>query len=951
MARRPQKKTICLVTEELALSEASGGIGGAFLELATLLAPTHKVTVLYCPVQSLNGVQKAKAIARLEAYSVRLLFLDAARFSHQPDSLGARSYGVFRQLQALNEAFDFIHFHDYKGLGYHSLCARDQGIAFETATMVVQLHGPVRWTIEQNETLFTEPEQLKADFMERQSVARADYLISPSRYMLSWLDKNGWVQPPAERRLVIGNVCGDLVKSAAQRRRQPTETATPNGKPISEIIYFGRQEHRKGFTLFCDALDRIADQLEKRKVAVTFLGGFGVISGRHSINVLAARAKTWGFRVNLMPFENRSQAADYLSHADAGLVVVPSPAENSPYAVLEAVLLGRPVLTSTDGGAGELLEDSVRSDMTCEMSGEALGERLLAACSQGMPKSQLARAAKQAALHWRDFHSKTPPRRERLTGKPEARPRVSVCVTHYERPEKLIDAITSISRQTYSNIELVVVDDGSPNPETQRALVELEPSIAQLGGVLVRRANGYLGAARNTAAAAASGEYLCFLDDDDIAFPRMVETLVSSALHTEAEIVTCMQINMSADRRAEAWPAPDLFADKVDYHPLGGPLALAPIENLFGPPTALISRDVFNRVGGYTPLRNTGYEDFEFFVKAVQEGIHIELCPLPLYLYEVGRPSMITMTSALRNSKRVMDAVDIFRNQEAWRDFMCLQSGLRAAEAETRPAPVVAENGDRRSPSSEIARTGSPELILAQLAEFCAETGSHAVETACRVALQFYVAQRRLGNCLEAADRRALLAAARRSAAAGDTVEFRQPPKLKRQIGVRLALRQECANGSPTRLLELVSRALGAGEAASSDIAFLTDADLPLSSAEKLIDALIQGRSSEEGRSVQVISAFLLAARAGLTADANALFNDLLALDEVAYLRANPDVAAAVQRGRMADGMQHYLLHGQDEGRAGFASALRALRLYNRAFATQLTPLQLMRHLAPTQEM
>jgi hypothetical protein len=282
---------------------------------------------------------------------------------------------------------------------------------------------------------------------------------------------------------------------------------------------------------------------------------------------------------------------------------------------------------------------------------------------------------------------------------------------------------------------------------------------------------------------------------------------------------------------------------------------------------------------------------------------------------------------------------------------MCLQSGLRAAEAETRPAPVVAENGDRRSPSSEIARTGSPELILAQLAEFCAETGSHAVETACRVALQFYVAQRRLGNCLEAADRRALLAAARRSAAAGDTVEFRQPPKLKRQIGVRLALRQECANGSPTRLLELVSRALGAGEAASSDIAFLTDADLPLSSAEKLIDALIQGRSSEEGRSVQVISAFLLAARAGLTADANALFNDLLALDEVAYLRANPDVAAAVQRGRMADGMQHYLLHGQDEGRAGFASALRALRLYNRAFATQLTPLQLMRHLAPTQEM
>ena len=154
----------------------------------------------------------------------------------------------------------------------------------------------------------------------------------------------------------------------------------------------------------------------------------------------------------------------------------------------------------------------------------------------------------------------------------------------------------------------------------------------------------------------------------------MVEKLVTAAQNTGADIVTCMQIFMPEHRRHEAWPSPGLFANKLDHHPLGaGPLSLAPVENVFGPATALFSRRAFDRVGGYTELQGVGHEDYELFLKAAQADLRIELCPFPLYLYEVGRSSMISQTPVQRNFGRVTNAIDMAR-----------QSGVSMYEAKMR---------------------------------------------------------------------------------------------------------------------------------------------------------------------------------------------------------------------------------------------------------------------------
>lgn len=119
------------------------------------------------------------------------------------------------------------------------------------------------------------------------------------------------------------------------------------------------------------------------------------------------------------------------------------------------------------------------------------------------------------------------------------KPLVSICLVHYNRPQYLEQSLASIREQAFSNIEVVLVDNGSPSAEAQQFLDDLEPEFYDRGWQITRQANSYLGAARNRAAEATRGQYLPFMDDDNIAVPHEEETFVSVALHSGADILAC----------------------------------------------------------------------------------------------------------------------------------------------------------------------------------------------------------------------------------------------------------------------------------------------------------------------------------------------------------------------------------------------------------------------------
>jgi glycosyltransferase involved in cell wall biosynthesis len=98
-----------------------------------------------------------------------------------------------------------------------------------------------------------------------------------------------------------------------------------------------------------------------------------------------------------------------------------------------------------------------------------------------------------------------------------ATPLISVVIPTYNRAQTIGPTLQSVVAQTFSNFECIVVDDGSADVE------ELEAVVARLNDPrfrVLRRENGGGGAARNTGIEAARGDWIAFLDSDDLFLPE-----------------------------------------------------------------------------------------------------------------------------------------------------------------------------------------------------------------------------------------------------------------------------------------------------------------------------------------------------------------------------------------------------------------------------------------------
>lgn len=113
-------------------------------------------------------------------------------------------------------------------------------------------------------------------------------------------------------------------------------------------------------------------------------------------------------------------------------------------------------------------------------------------------------------------------------------PRVSVVIPIYNVEKYLPECIESIESQTLEDIEIILVDDGSPDAsgEIAEAYAKRDYRIK-----VIHRENGGLGPARNSGIDAATGEYVGFVDSDDWVEPCMYEHLYAAAIKSGAPIV------------------------------------------------------------------------------------------------------------------------------------------------------------------------------------------------------------------------------------------------------------------------------------------------------------------------------------------------------------------------------------------------------------------------------
>ena len=160
------------------------------------------------------------------------------------------------------------------------------------------------------------------------------------------------------------------------------------------------------------------------------------------------------------------------------------------------------------------------------------------------------------------------------------RPEVTAVITTHGRPACVLNAIASLRAETHRDVEIVIVDDGGSFP-------------ASAGLRVVRGVGLGVARARNLGLAAARGEFVIFLDDDDVALPHRIATLVRTARRHRASLCFGMtrRVVDGTSEVLESVPTHHVATEAVGFCDL---LACAPHVN-----AVLVRTETLRAIGGF----------------------------------------------------------------------------------------------------------------------------------------------------------------------------------------------------------------------------------------------------------------------------------------------------------------------------------------------------------------
>jgi teichuronic acid biosynthesis glycosyltransferase TuaG len=195
--------------------------------------------------------------------------------------------------------------------------------------------------------------------------------------------------------------------------------------------------------------------------------------------------------------------------------------------------------------------------------------------------------------------------------------KVSVIIPTYNRPRWLPETIESALKQTYSYVEIIVVNDGS----TDNTEEVLEPYIDKIK--YIYKENGGPGSAVNAGIMAATGKYIARLDDDDIFLPEKVELQVRM-FQQRPELGLVATDNHIIDTEGEIVETRRV----LDFSKHGAFLTLLQ-HCIFSQPTVMVRKECHDKVGLY---RNTYAQDYDMWLR-IARAYPVGVIHSPLAMY------------------------------------------------------------------------------------------------------------------------------------------------------------------------------------------------------------------------------------------------------------------------------------------------------------------------------
>ena len=225
---------------------------------------------------------------------------------------------------------------------------------------------------------------------------------------------------------------------------------------------------------------------------------------------------------------------------------------------------------------------------------------------------------------------------------------VSIIVPVYKAEKYIHQCIDSLLTQTYSNIEVILVDDGSP--DNCGAICD-EYAAKDCRVKVIHQQNGGVSVARQTGIDHATGEYSIHADPDDWVEPNMIEELVTKAVADNADMVICDFYRESKSDRIHVCqnPGDDLSASAVLRKILS--------QQLHGSCwNKLVNRSRIEGIG-FTPEDLCILEDELYNIRILTRSIKVTYLPKALYHYRIDNEDSLCNTISDKSFKSKVKAV------------------------------------------------------------------------------------------------------------------------------------------------------------------------------------------------------------------------------------------------------------------------------------------------------
>lgn len=201
---------------------------------------------------------------------------------------------------------------------------------------------------------------------------------------------------------------------------------------------------------------------------------------------------------------------------------------------------------------------------------------------------------------------------------------ISVIIPCYNSGNTIQNSIDSVLNQTWKNIELIIVNDGSDDPKTIKILENI------LSAKVISQHNKGLPSARNFGVSKAQGEYIFFLDADDTIGKDTLAELLHVIKQNNFKCFSFPHMQLTGDRKGKINNKyntfEQLFFNKIPY-------------------SIMISKQLFIRMKGYSVKFTDGYEDWEFNIRLGAKGIQGIDSPKSILYYNVSNSGMLKSKS------------------------------------------------------------------------------------------------------------------------------------------------------------------------------------------------------------------------------------------------------------------------------------------------------------------